>query len=359
MIYVTNDYNHYNNNYKHNDYNSTNNDYSNGGTVTTVSAYASGTTIILVREIPQTQDAVLQDSGIIRVAALEDALDKLTLLVQQQQEQLDRALKIPKGEAMSMELPNEIDRANQYLSFGASGTPTVTSSGFTSDDYTVSSYMENVLDDSSEGVFKATVNLEIGTDVQAYDAELAALAGLTSAANKVPYFTGSGTATVGDLTAFARTILDDADGDTVIAPLGGVRTATVDLTNAQIKDLADTAVTLVAAPGANNIISVLGIQMILDYGSEVLAEPSAPDDLQVVYDAEGGTAIADVIGDFMISGADTLAQPQINNIAGSATSGISNKAVKLVNTGGDYTGNASADTTLRVIVHYVINADGL
>jgi len=335
----------------------TNNDYTNGGTVTTVATYASGITLHLIRNTPQTQSTTLQDSGILRVAALEAGLDRAVMLIQQLQEQLNRATLIPATETIDMTLPSSVDRANQYLVFGSTGAPTVASSGFTSSDYTVSSYMEGILDDTSEGVFKATVNLEPGTDVQAYDAELAGLASVTSAANRLPYFTGSGTASVATFPAFARTYLDDADGDAVLATLGAVRTATVDLTRADIIDLVGTPITLVAAPGANKIVQVLGIMFILDYGTVVFAEPSAPDDLRVNYVAAGGTSLFDLAGDFMIRNADSVAFPLIKTNTGVASSSMVNRAVVLLNTGTDYTGGTG--TALRVITHYVIIADGL
>lgn len=89
---------------------------------------------------------------------------------------------------------------------GGTGTIWVSGDGLSSADASV--HNDGVLNINSTAGADFSNGLKVdGVDVQVQDAELTAIAGLTSAANKVPYFTGSGTASMLDL----QTTLTDSD----------------------------------------------------------------------------------------------------------------------------------------------------
>lgn len=91
-------------------------------------------------------------------------------------------------------------------------------------DWTADQGSSNIHDDniaqSSVTQHASAVGAQLTGTFQGLDATLTALAGVTTAADKVIYATGSDTFATTDLTSFARTLLDDANAATARATLG-------------------------------------------------------------------------------------------------------------------------------------------
>lgn len=104
---------------------------------------------------------------------------------------------------------------------------------------------------SGAGTYTAGAMLQlIGGQFSVVDPELLALGGLTSAADSVPYFTGSGTAALASLTAYARTLIAAANAAAARTVLG-LGTSSTRNVGASVLD-----------PGTGTLETVLPIQTV-------------------------------------------------------------------------------------------------
>lgn len=108
---------------------------------------ASGRTVLFTRNVPVTQETDYLPNDPFPAEVHEDALDKLTMIIQDSDYDLSRCVTVPYGDtADDIELPFASERANKYLYFDEDGNVTV-SEGTTVDDVYTSTQIDTMFAD--------------------------------------------------------------------------------------------------------------------------------------------------------------------------------------------------------------------
>lgn len=154
--------------------------------------------VSILRKVNLTQNAEFTTTGTEKYSgkAVESALDKLTLQILQIQESLNRVVRLPKSSSLiNIEFPIDLNRADQAVVVNATGNNLTTKNLADINLATLTNFAKTLMDDNNASEARTTL------DAQQLNSNLTALAGLTGASNKLPYFTGVGTMAVKDLIA--------------------------------------------------------------------------------------------------------------------------------------------------------------
>lgn len=95
-----------------------------GGEVQFVSAPANGSEVTIVRDVANTQESDYPVDGALSSETLEADLDRRTIISQDIESRISRAVKYPVSEQGSgIDLPSASDRAGKFFKFDADGNP--------------------------------------------------------------------------------------------------------------------------------------------------------------------------------------------------------------------------------------------
>ena len=169
----------------------------------------------------------------------------------------------------------------------------------------------NLTDLGNVSTARTNLGVAIGSDVQAYDAELAALASVTSAADKVPYFTGSGTADVATFTAAGRALVDDADASAQRTTLGLGTISTQDANNVSISG---GSVTGLGSPSVASDAATKNYvdQAIAGLRTRIIAEAATTGNIDLTADLQNGDTLDGVT---LVTGDRVLVKDQTDATA--------------------------------------------
>jgi len=201
-----------------------------------------------------------------------------------------------------------VSAANSFPYFTGSGTASL---------LTIVSAIRTLLASADVATFRTNAGLAIGTDVQAYDAELAALAGLVSAADKFPYFTGSGTASLLTIVSAIRTILASADVATFRTNAGLGTGDSPQFTGVELGHASDTTLSRSAA----GVMAVEGVAVPTISSTNTLTNKRVTKRVGTVASSATPTINTDNYDIFTITAQNTDITSMTTNLSGTPTDG--------------------------------------